>query len=672
MQPTVGSFQAKQEMWVADIADECILGLDFLQQHDCRVDLKEGVLHIGTEQVPLQQPRVTKPTYCRCYTTTPITIPPSSEMIVPTKVEAEWIRWAVLQPEETETTLTHRGILVGRTLVDLQRGNIPVRLMNLSQKPQHIQKGTPLATCEPVLSVVQTAVEPALTNVSLTDSLPPHVRVLYERAAPNLLLPQRQQLHSLLLDYVILFSQGPQDLGQTDLVKHNIDVGDAQPVRQAPRRLPSAKREEAQKAVGDMAEQGLIEPSNSPWSSPVVLVKKKDGSLRFCVDYHPLNYVTRKDSYPLPRVDDALEALAGMKWFSTLDLRSGYWQVKLDEMSKGKTAFSTGSGLWQFRVMPFGLCNAPATFERLMERVLAGLPWRVAMVYIDDILVSGGTFEEHLTNLRTVFERLRIAKLKLSPGKCNLFQPKVGYLGHILSAEGISTDPRKIEAVSTWSPHTNLSELWSFLGICSYYRTFITSFAEIAKPLHNLLENKRMFEWSHEAQQAFQELKDRLVRAPILGYPLPDALLILDTDASNQAVGAVLSQLQDGQEQVIAYYSQTLSRPQKQYCVTRRELLAVIKAVQHFHHYLYGRHFTVRIDHAALKWLLSFRNPEGQTARWIQRLQEYDFEIEHRSGLKHSNADALSRRPCLAQHCKHCDRQETKERLATPDRAHYK
>ena len=198
-------------------------------------------------------------------------------------------------------------------------------------------------------------------------------------------------MYSLLLDYVNIFLQGPQDLGQTDLVKH-INVGDAQPVRQAPRRLPSAKREEAQKAVEDMAEQGLIKPPHRPWSSPVVLVKKKYGSLRFCVDYCQLNYVTRKDSYPLPWVDDALVALAGMKWFSTLDLRSGYWQMKLDEMSKEKTAFSTGSGVWQFRVRPFDLCDAPATFERLMEQVLADFPWRVAMVYIDDILVSGGTF----------------------------------------------------------------------------------------------------------------------------------------------------------------------------------------------------------------------------------------------------------------------------------------
>ena len=243
---------------------------------------------------------------------------------------------------------------------------------------------------------------------------------------------------------------------------------------------------------------------------------------------------------------------------------------------------------------------------------------------------------------------------------------RVGYLGHILSESGISTDPRKIEAVSTWPPPSNLSELRSFLGLCSYYRRFIASFAEIAKPLHKLLEGGQTFQWTPETQQAFQELKERLVRAPILGYPLPDAPFILDTDASNHAIGAVLSQVQDGQERVIAYYSQTLSHTQKQYCVTRRELLVVVKAVQHFHHYLYGHHFTVRSDHAALKWLLSFRNPEGQIARWIQRLQEYDFEIQHRSGLKHNNADTLSRRPCLAHHCKHCDRQESKEKAATP------
>lgn len=232
-------------MWVAEIADECILGLDFLQQHNCQVDLKKGILHIGNEEVPLQQSRVTEPTCCRCYTTSSINIPPNSEMIVPAKVGGELrktTKWAVLQPEKPENMLVNRGVLVGKTFVDLQREEVPVRMMNLSQQPQHIQGGTPLATCEPVLRVVQTAVEPAQTNVSLLESLPPHVRTLYERAAPNLLPLQRQQFHSLLFDYAKLFSQGPQDLGQTNLVQHHIDVGDAQPLRQAPRRLLLAKQ----------------------------------------------------------------------------------------------------------------------------------------------------------------------------------------------------------------------------------------------------------------------------------------------------------------------------------------------------------------------------------------------------------------------------------------------
>ena len=474
-------------------------------------------------------------------------------------------------------------------------------------------------------------------------------------------------LYALLHDYADIFSQGPKDLGQTDLAEHWIDTGDAPPLRQAPRRLPLLKREEAQRAIQEMHQQGLIEPSISPWSSPIVLVKKKDGGLRFCVDYRRLNAVTRKDSYPLPRIDDTLEALAGMQVFSMLDLRSGYWQVPMKDTAKEKTAFSAGRGLWQFRVMPFGLGNAPATFERLMEQVLSGLPLSVALVYIDDILVPGKTFDDHVTNLRTVFQRIREAKLKLSPHNCILLQPKVSYLGHVISGEGISTDPKKIQAISSWPSPTSVTQLRSFLGLCSYYRRFIPSFADLAKPLHKLSEAGQSFDWTLEAEATFQQLKQMLTEAPILSYPKADAPFILDTDASNYAIGAVLSQYQEGQERVIAYYSRTLSPPEKQYCVTRMELLAVVQAVQHFHSYLYGRHFTVRTDHAALKWLLNFKNPEGQVARWIQRLQEYNFEIQHRQGLKHNNADALSRRPCLLQHCKHCDRLESKEVETTPE-----
>ena len=251
-----------------------------------------------------------------------------------------------------------------------------------------------------------------------------------------------------------------------------------------------------------MSSQGLIEPSESPWASPIVLVRKKDGGLRFCVDYRALNNITRKDSYPLPRIDDTLDTLAGMNWFSTLDLKSGYWQVEMDPLDKEKTAFTTGRGLWQFKVMTFGLCNAPATFERLMERLLANLPLQTALVYLDDILIPGRTFSHHLTNLREVFQRLRAAKLKLSPQKCTLLQREVKFLGHIIGSAGVSTDPEKTRAVETWPTPTNLSELRSFLGLCSYYWRSVKGFADIARPLHQLTGKGVPFEWSSEAGNA--------------------------------------------------------------------------------------------------------------------------------------------------------------------------
>ena len=413
--------------------------------------------------------------------------------------------------------------------------------------------------------------------------------------------------------------------------------------------------------LGNVKRDGVIEPSVSPWAAPIVLVRKKDGSTRFCVDYRKLNSITRKDSYPLPRIDDTLEALSGATWFSSLDLKSGYWQVGMHPEDREKTAFTTGRGLWQFRVMPFGLCNAPATFERLMEKFLAGLPLSVCLVYLDDILVPARSFEDHIQNLRTVFGRLREANLKLSPKKCSLFRRQLKFLGHIVSEKGVATDPEKLEAVMTWPTPTNISEVRRFLGLCSYYRRFVANFADIACPLQQCTEHPQILKWNDELEKSFVSLKKALVEAPILGYPDPDGHFILDTDASAYGIGAVLSQIQHGEEKVVAYYSRAMSRPERRYCVTRRELLAVVRSVQHFHPYLYGRHFTIRTDHAALRWLLSFRSPEGQTARWLECLQQYDFRIEHRAGAKHGNADALSRRPCLPDSCKHCDRLEEKE-----------
>ena len=260
--------------------------------------------------------------------------------------------------------------------------------------------------------------------------------------------------------------------------------------------------------------------------------------------------------------------------------------------------------------MPYGLMNCPSVFERLMERVLEGMQWKAAVVYLDDVLVFGGSFEEELARLKEVFTRLRNAGLKLNPKKCTLFKSEVPFLGHVVGREGVRTDPLKVTAVEEWPVPQNISELRSFLGLCTYYRRFVEGFATIAAPLHHLTRKGASYEWSEECQQAFLTLKKALVEAPVLQYPDPGLPYILDTDASQEGVGAVLSQLRDGKEYVVAYHSAKFNKAERNYCVTRKELAAVMKALTRFHHYLYGTHFTIRTDHAALKWLKTMKEPE--------------------------------------------------------------
>ena len=309
-------------------------------------------------------------------------------------------------------------------------------------------------------------------ELSVLDEMPPHLADLYEKSTEGLTQEEAEQVRKLLVEYADVFSRGSEDLGRTDLVKHHIRTGDTIPIKQPPGRMPLTLREEAKKAVEEMVQQKVIEPAEGPWSSPVVLVRKKDGGIRFCVDYRRLNAVTHKDSYPLPRNDETLEALGGSEWFSTLDLKSVYWQVELAEEDREKSAFSAGAGLWQITVMPFGLCNAPATFERLMDRVLKGVELSTALVYLDDILVHAKSFETHIAKLKVVLERLRQAGLKLSPKKCSLLRRQVRYLGHILSQHGVTVDGEKIQVVLDWSTPTAVKQVRSFLGLCSYYRRF--------------------------------------------------------------------------------------------------------------------------------------------------------------------------------------------------------
>ncbi len=317
----------------------------------------------------------------------------------------------------------------------------------------------------------------------------------------------------------------------------------------------------------------------------------------------------------------------------------------MKESDKEKTAFATYMGLYQFTVMSFGLANAPSTFERLMENVLRGLQWEICLLYMDDIISPCSTISDGLIRLENIFKRLQQANLKLKPSKCIFFQKEVKFLGHIVSEAGIQTDPAKIAAVKDWQMPSTAKEVKSFLGLCSYYRRFVKGVASIAKPLNKVSDKSVKFVWAPECESAFQTLKSALITSPILGYPIPGLKFILDTDASDVATGAVLSQLQNNVEVVIAYHSKSLNDHERSYCVTRKDFLAVVKAVKSFHCYLYGQPILLRTDNAAVSWMRNLNNPTGQVARWLEELGSCDLTVTHRLGLTHRNADALSRSP---------------------------
>ena len=345
---------------------------------------------------------------------------------------------------------------------------------------------------------------------------------------------------------------------------------------------------------------------------------------------------------PTQSQDDTLDMLSGQRFFTTLDLASGYWQIRLADNAKEKTAFATHAGLYEFQVMPFGLCNAPATFQRLMETVLAGLSWDKCLVYLDNILVVGHTVSEHLPNIRSILQRLREAGLKLKTRKCSFMQMQAEYLGHIVSHDGISIDPRKTAAVQEFPKPVDLKSLRSFLGLASYYRRFIPEFSRIAGPLYALTRNDVPCVWTDHTQRAFEALKRLLIEAPTLVFPD----FQLETDASGEGLGAVLAQKQeDGSVKPIAFASWTLQPHEHNYGVTEMEVFGVVWAVKQFRHYLYSHRCTVFTDHEALRSLLNTPHPSGKLARCGLALQELELQIQYRPGKHNANADALSRYP---------------------------
>lgn len=440
--------------------------------------------------------------------------------------------------------------------------------------------------------------------------------------------------------------EAPTKPGMTNLVEHKIDVGNHSPIKQRYYMVSPKVLEAIISEIEQMLKDDVIEKSKSGWSNPIVMIKKADMTYRFCLDFRKLNAVTKKDAYPLPLMDSILNKLRNGRYISKIDLHKGFLQIPLHPDSRELTAFTVpGRGLFQFKRMPFGLTNSPATFQRLLDSLIGPEMEPYCFAYLDDIIIVTSTFEEHLDWLHRVLDKIKNAGLKINNAKCEFCTSQVRYLGFIVDEKGLSVDPDKLSPVVNYPVPRNIKELQRFLGMASWYRRFIAGYATIASPLNKLLSKKHSWKWEEDQQLAFEKLRVMLTEAPILSRPNFDETFVLQTDASNVGIGAVLTQTINNVEYVIAYASRSLTMAEQNYSTTEKECLAVVWAIQKFRGYLEGYEFKVITDHSSLLWLDKLKNPTGRLARWSLALLDYRFQIYHRKGANHRVPDALSRIP---------------------------
>ncbi|GJP72182.1 hypothetical protein CLOP_g2934 [Closterium sp. NIES-67] len=417
----------------------------------------------------------------------------------------------------------------------------------------------------------------------------------------------------------------------------------SKPTFRAPYRLSPTELTDMKKQIEYLLAKGLIRPSTSPYGAPVLFTPKPDGSLRMCIDYRALNKQTIKNKYPIPRIDDLLDQLRGATVFSKLDLRSGYWQIRMADNSIHKTAFRTRYGSYEYLVMPFGLTNAPATFQAEMNHILRPLLDECVVVYLDDILIYSRDMKQHVEHLRRVFEILRREHFYVKLSKSEFALEKVQFLGHMVSAQGVHVDPKKIEAVRTWKTPENVKELQQFLGFANYYNRFVPQYAKLAAPLTNLLKKNTPYKWETKHQESVEQLKQALTSAPVLILPDPERDYVIEADASDQAVGAVLMQDQGNGLQPIAYLSKKLHGAELNYPIHDKEALAIVIAFKAWRCYLEGRRTTVYTDHCSLKYLKTQPNLSRRQVRWIDFLEtHFHYDIVYKPDHK-NKADALSR-----------------------------
>lgn len=460
------------------------------------------------------------------------------------------------------------------------------------------------------------------------------------------LSPEKQKMAEKVIQSFKIID-GNDRLGLTHKMSLTIDTGDAKPFRIKQYPFSPYMTKILHSELDEMLKLGVVEPSQSPWSSPVLLIKKKNNEYRFCFDGRKLNEITKHDAYPLPRIDCILRNLAGAKFISSIDLRKSFWQIPLDPASREKTAFCVaGRGLFQFKVTPFGLRNSAQAQQRLVDKLFGPELDPYIFTYLDDFIVISPSFEHHVEILKTVLERLTEANLTVNLEKCQFFRTSIKYLGYIVDGDGLRTDPEKVSAMVNFPRPTTSTEVKKFVGMCSWYRSFIPHFSSLLSPINDLLKGKKKGQsvsWTIAAEESFTKIKDALVSDPILTSPDFGLPFTIQCDASATGVGGVLTQEQNGQERVIAYASRSLSRAERNYSVTERELLGLIFCLEKFRPYVEGTKFTVITDHYSLLWLNRISNPTGRLARWSVRLAQFNFELKHRKGKLNVVPDFLSR-----------------------------
>ena len=457
--------------------------------------------------------------------------------------------------------------------------------------------------------------------------------------------PYPEQVQAILNDFSDIFPRDlPAGLPPKRDIDHRIElVPGTEPPHRALYRMSPKGLDELKQQLKDLTDKGYIQPSVSPFGAPVLFVPKKDGGMRMCVDYRALNRVTVHNRYPLPRIDELLDRLRGAKFFTKIDLRSGYHQIRVHPQDVHKTAFRTRYGHFEFLVLPFGLTNAPATFMHLMHSIFREYLDDFIIIFLDDILVYSRGLQEHMIHVRKTFAVLRSHQLYAKVSKCSFFQHQVDYLGHVVSSKGLLPDPAKVQAVRDWKVPESVTDIRSFLGLAGYYRRFIPNFAKIAAPLTNLTRKNTPFTWSLREGEAFEQLKEVLLHAPVLQLADPERKFFVTTDASDFAIGAVLSQVWNDGEHPIAYESRKLNAAECNYATHEKELLAVIHSLRTWRHYLLGNHFVVVTDHNSLKYIHTQPTLSRRQARWVEFLAEFDFDVEYRPGKGNVVADALSR-----------------------------